>query len=231
MEWGIKMQIEDVPLAGFVKINSKDALLVIDMQNDFLPNGALPVAEGDKIIDSINELTYKFHQKENPIVFTQDWHPKDHQSFASAHPGKNAYDQFEAPGLGPVLWPDHCIQGTHGANFAPRIQSVVATLILRKGFHKHIDSYSAFLENDQSTETGLRTYLEAIGMNRVFLCGLALDYCVYYSAIDAKNFDFDVVFVLDLTKPVNSPENSVSVALQRMIDHKISFVTSDQILD
>jgi nicotinamidase/pyrazinamidase len=224
------MEIEDVPLAGFVRIQDNDALLVIDMQNDFLPNGALPVAEGDSIINGINELTDKFRQTENPIIFTQDWHPKDHQSFASTHPGKNAYDQFEALGIGPVLWPDHCVQGTNGANFAPNLQTVVATLILRKGFHKNIDSYSAFLENNKNTETGLRTYLEAIGINRVFVCGLALDYCVYYTAIDAKNFDFDVVFVLDLTKPVNSPEDSVSKALQRMIDHKIIFVTSDQIL-
>jgi len=225
------MQIEDVPLAGFVKIDHKDALLVIDMQNDFLPNGALPVADGDKIIDGINDLANKFHQNENPVIFTQDWHPKDHHSFASAHPGKNPYDLFEAPGIGPVLWPDHCVQGTYGANFVPQLQTVDATLILRKGFHKTIDSYSAFLENDKETETGLRTYLEAIGINRIFVCGLALDYCVYYSAIDARNCGFDVVYVLDLTKPVNSPENSVSKALQRMIDHKIIFLTSDQVLE
>lgn len=224
------MQIEDVQLAGFVKISDKDALLVIDMQNDFLPGGALPVADGDKINDGINDLAEKFHQIEYPVVFTQDWHPKDHHSFASAHPGKNPYDQVEAPGIGPILWPDHCVQGTHGANFAPKIQTVDATLILRKGFHKTIDSYSAFLENDKKTETGLRTYLEAIGIERVFLCGLALDYCVYYTAVDAKNYGFDVVFVLDLTKPVNSPENSVSNALQRMVDQKIIFVTSDQVL-
>jgi len=225
------MQIEDVPLTGFVKIDNKDALLVIDMQNDFLPNGALPVADGDKIIDGINDLANKFHQNENPVIFTQDWHPKDHHSFASTHPGKNPYDLFEAPGIGPVLWPDHCVQGTHGANFAPQLQTVEATLILRKGFHKTIDSYSAFLENDKQTVTGLRTYLEAIGINRIFVCGLALDYCVYYSAIDAKNFGFDVVYVIDLTKPVNSPENSVSKALQKMIDHKIIFITSDQVLE
>lgn len=225
------MQIEDVPLAGFVKIDNKDALLVIDMQNDFLPNGALPVADGDKIIDGINDLANKFHQNENPVIFTQDWHPKDHHSFASAHPGKNPYDLFETPGIGPVLWPDHCVQGTHGANFASQLRTVEATLILRKGFHKTIDSYSAFLENDKKTETGLRTYLEAIGINRIFVCGLALDYCVFYSAIDARNFGFDVVYVLDLTKPINSPENSVSKALQKMIDHKIIFITSDQVLE
>ena len=225
------MQIKNVPLAGFVKIDNKDALLVIDMQNDFLPDGALPVADGDKIIDGINVLAAKFRQNENPVIFTQDWHPKDHHSFASAHPGKNPYDLFEAPGIGPILWPDHCVQGTHGANFAPQLQTVEATLILRKGFHTTIDSYSAFLENDKETETGLRTYLVAIGINRIFVCGLALDYCVYYSAIDARNFGLDVVYLLDLTKPINSPENSVSEALQTMIDHKIVFITSDQVLE
>ncbi|MFX0123146.1 MAG: bifunctional nicotinamidase/pyrazinamidase [Candidatus Hodarchaeota archaeon] len=225
------MQIEDVLLAGFMKISVKDALLVVDMQNDFLPGGALPITDGDKIIDGINDLAGKFHQFENPIIFTQDWHPKNHHSFASAHPGMNPYDPFEAPGIGPILWPDHCVQGTYGANFAPRIHTVEATLILRKGFHKTIDSYSAFLENDKTTETGLRTYLEAIGIERVFLCGLALDYCVYFTAIDAKSYGFDVVIVLELTKPVNSPENSVSMALEDMIDKNVTFISSDMILE
>ncbi|MFX0014755.1 MAG: bifunctional nicotinamidase/pyrazinamidase [Promethearchaeota archaeon] len=227
------MQIDEVELAGFVKISKDtDALLVVDMQNDFLPNGALPVIDGDKIVPGINYLSAKFHQIENPIVFTQDWHPPDHFSFASTHPGKSPYDPIsEIEGIGPILWPDHCVQGTHGANFAPRLQTVNATLILRKGFHKTIDSYSAFLENDRNTETGLKTYLEAVGINRVFICGLALDYCVYFSSIDAKSFaELEVVLVLDLTKPVNSPEDSVSNALQDMKDHNILFVSSDQIL-
>lgn len=224
------MQIEDVKLAGFIEITNKDTLLVIDMQNDFLPGGALPVADGDQIIPGINDLAEKFHQAENPIVFTQDWHPADHHSFASAHPGKNPYDSFDAPGIGPILWPDHCVQGTHGASLVPGLNSVVATLILRKGFHKTIDSYSAFLENDKITETGLSTFLQTLGIEKIFVCGLALDYCVYFTVLDAKSFGFDVIYVLDLTKPVNAPENSVSNALQSMTDQKIIFVTSDQIL-
>ncbi len=224
------MQIEDVPQAGFVKITNKDALIIVDMQNDFLPGGSLPVEEGDKIIPGINELAAKFHQNENPIIFTQDWHPQNHQSFASAHPGKKPYDPFEAPGIGPVLWPDHCVQGTHGASFAPGLNSAVATMILRKGFHKTIDSYSAFLENDKKTETGLSTFLRSLETERIILCGLALDYCVYFTAIDGKNSEFEVINVIDLTKPVNAPEDSVTTALKNMTDQGIKFVSSDKIL-
>ncbi|UCE15196.1 MAG: bifunctional nicotinamidase/pyrazinamidase [Candidatus Heimdallarchaeota archaeon] len=218
-------------LAGFIKISKdKDALLVVDIQNDFLPGGALAVTDGDQIIPGVNILAAKFHQIESPIIFTQDWHPADHSSFASTHPGKNPYDLYEAPGIGPVLWPDHCVQGSPGANIAPGLQTANATLILRKGFHKSIDSYSAFLENDKTTETGLRTFLEAVGIERVFICGLALDYCVYYTAIDAKK-QFEAVVVLDLTKPVNSPEDSVSNAFKDMVNNQVLFVTSDQILE
>lgn len=224
------MQIEDVKQAGFVKITNRDALIIVDMQNDFLPGGNLPVEEGDQIIPGINELAAKFHQNENPIIFTQDWHPQNHQSFASTHPGKKPYDLFEAPGIGPVLWPDHCVQGTHGASFAPGLNSAVATMILRKGFHKTIDSYSAFLENDKKTETGLSTFLRSLETERIILCGLALDYCVYFTAIDGKNSEFEVINVIDLTKPVNAPEDSVTTALKNMTDQGIKFVSSDKIL-
>ncbi|MHA2243540.1 MAG: bifunctional nicotinamidase/pyrazinamidase [Candidatus Hodarchaeales archaeon] len=224
------MQIEDIELAGFIKITNKDVLLIVDVQNDFLPGGALPVAEGDKIILGINELSAKFHLTENAIIFTQDWHPVGHQSFASAHSEKNPYDSFEGLGIGPVLWPDHCVQGTHGASLAQGLNSVVATLILRKGFHKAIDSYSAFLENDKTTETGLSTFLQTLGINRIFVCGLALDYCVYFTVVDAKAIGFDVVVILDLSKPVNSPKDSLSNALRDMISQNVIFVTSDQIL-
>ncbi|MFX1282518.1 MAG: bifunctional nicotinamidase/pyrazinamidase [Promethearchaeota archaeon] len=224
------MQIEGVELAGFIMITSKDALLVIDMQNDFVPGGALPVADGNQIIPGINILTDKFHQTENPIIFTQDWHPVNHHSFASAHPGKKPYDPLEAPGIGPILWPDHCVQGTHGANFVPGLQAVNATLILRKGFHKTIDSYSAFLENDKTTETGLSTFLHTLGIERIVLCGLALDYCVYFTALDAKNYGFEVIVIIDLTKAVNAPEDSVSNAFENMTKKGIIFTTSDKIL-
>lgn len=225
------MEIQDIKLEGLVRIGLNDVLLVIDMQNDFLPGGNLPVAGGDTIIPGINLVLEKFRAKDTPIIFTQDWHPKDHLSFASMHKGKSPYDPVTGRGIGPVLWPNHCVQGTEGANFAPGLNTVYATMILRKGHHQAIDSYSAFLENDHETETGLQSFLKSIGINRVFLCGLALDYCVFYSALDARAFEFEVFFIIDLTKAVKSPENSVSNALLAMIEKGIFFVRSDQILD
>ncbi|MHA2224989.1 MAG: bifunctional nicotinamidase/pyrazinamidase [Candidatus Hodarchaeales archaeon] len=225
------MKIKDIQLSGFTKITDEDALLVVDMQNDFIPGGALAVDEGDEIIPGINELIAKFRQSENPVVLTQDWHPAGHSSFASSHSGKKPYDPYETNGIGPVLWPDHCVQGTHGASFAPMLNTVGATMILRKGLRKSVDSYSAFLENDKKTETGLKTYLEAIGVIRIFICGLAADYCVFFSAIDGINSRFDVVVVLDLTRPVNSPENSMENALDKMVNDGVVFIELNQILD
>ncbi len=226
------MVIKDVELVGFIQVAETDALLIIDMQNDFLPGGQLPVDEGDEIILGINSIASYFHQINNPIVFTQDWHPLDHESFASVHQGKNPYDSYEVPGIGPILWPDHCIQGTDGAKLAPGLAYVgVANLILQKGYNKHIDSYSAFLENDKVTDTGLLTYLESENIKRVFLCGLALDYCVNYTAIDARKYaDLDVVVIFDLAKPVNSPEDSLSNALKNMKENGVKFASSEQIL-
>lgn len=226
------MAIKDVELVGFIQVTEIDALLIIDMQNDFLPGGQLPVNEGDEIILGINSIASYFHQINNPIVFTQDWHPPDHESFASAHQGKNPYDSYEVPGIGPFLWPDHCIQGTDGAKLAPGLAYVgVANLILQKGYNKHIDSYSAFFENDKVTDTGLLTYLESENIKRVFLCGLALDYCVNYTAIDARKYaDLDVVVIIDLAKPVNSPEDSLSNALKNMKENRVKFTSSEQIL-
>ena len=229
--WCDLMEIQDIRLEGLVRIGPNDALLVIDMQNDFLPGGKLPVAEGDTIIPGINLLLEKFRTKDTPIIFTQDWHPKDHLSFASIHEGKSPYDPIKGRGIGPILWPDHCVQGTEGANFAPRLNTVYATMILRKGHHQTIDSYSAFLENDKETETGLQSFLKSIGIDRVYLCGLALDYCVFYSALDARTFGFEVFYIIDLTKPVNSPENSVTDAISEMKEKGVFFVRSDQILD
>lgn len=222
------MQIEEVELISSLRIGSKDSLIIIDVQNDFLPGGMLAVTNGDKIIEGINKLGTKFH-KNQPIVLTQDWHPPDHQSFASAHSGKKPYESYQAPGIGPILWPDHCIQGSPGAEFSPLLNSNMGTLIIRKGFHKTIDSYSAFLENDKKTETGLHAFLQGLKIERLFLTGLALDYCVYFSAIDARKYNFEVIVVLDLTKPVNSPEDSMSNALQSMNNKGVLFINSDQI--
>ncbi|MFX0171494.1 MAG: bifunctional nicotinamidase/pyrazinamidase [Candidatus Hodarchaeota archaeon] len=223
------MKIEEVELLAPITVSINDVLIVVDIQNDFLPGGALAVVEGDTIISGVNELGTKFH-KDQPIILTQDWHPIDHNSFASAHIGKKPFDPFEAPGIGPVLWPNHCVQGTYGAEFSSSLNTVIAKLIVRKGFRKSIDSYSAFLENDKKTETGLQAYLKGLGVDRIFLCGLALDYCVFYSALDAKNFGFDVIVVLDLTKPVQSPEDSVKIALERMAKNNVKFAVSSDIL-
>lgn len=219
------MEMSKVELADQIKVEEKDALIVVDMQNDFLPGGALAVTDGDIIIEGINRIIAQFSG--NIIILTQDWHPPGHHSFASSHEGKQSFDLFEVSGIGPVLWPDHCVQGTPGAEFSPMLNTDMAKLIIRKGIQKTIDSYSTFLENDKTTQTGLHGFLNGLGINRTFLCGLALDYCVYFSAIDAKRYNFDVVLLLDLTKPVGSPEDSVSNALLDMIKNQITFIHSE----
>ncbi|MFW9992195.1 MAG: bifunctional nicotinamidase/pyrazinamidase [Candidatus Odinarchaeota archaeon] len=224
------MEISDVQLESSIEIKKGDSLIVVDIQNDFLPGGALAVEKGDEIIPGANDLIERFYKKDYPIVLTQDWHPPSHASFASAHLGKNPLDPIEAPGIGPVLWPDHCVQGTQGASFASALKTTMAHLIIRKGYHKTIDSYSAFLENDKTTPTGLQGYLKSLGVKRVFTCGLALDYCVFNSAVDAKTAGFDVVYVLDLTRAVGSPEGIISTALETMVDKKIQFVNHSNII-
>jgi len=175
-----------------VSITPTDALIIIDVQNDFIPGGSLAVSDGDMIIDGANRLSGKFRDNGARIVVTQDWHPAGHQSFASAHEGKNPFDPVEGLfGIGPVLWPDHCVQGTGGAAFHSDLDVNMAHLIIRKGYHPTIDSYSAFLENDQETETGLSGYLESTHTRRIFICGLALDYCVFWSAMDSAKKGFE----------------------------------------
>src|ERR1700736_4488128 len=164
-----------------------DALLVIDLQNDFCPGGALAVTGGDEIVPLVNLLAEKFSH----VLLTQDWHPANHISFASAHPGSMPYQTISAPYGRQTLWPDHCVQGTPGADFHPALLVPHAELILRKGFRSNIDSYSAFLENDHFTATGLAGYLRERGLRRLFLCGLAYDFCVRYSAIDGAALGFE----------------------------------------
>ena len=173
-------------------IAGSDVLIVIDVQNDFCPSGALPVPRGDEIVPIINRLATRFRH----IVLTQDWHPAGHFSFASSHPGKKPFETIAAPYGLQVLWPDHCVQGTSGAAFHPALDVRHAALILRKGMDRAIDSYSAFYENDCTTPTGLTGYLRTRGLSRVFLAGLALDFCVRYSAEDAAREGF-TVFVFD----------------------------------
>lgn len=204
--------------------SATDALVVIDLQNDFCPGGALAVAGGDEIVPIVNMLAGKFAH----VVLTQDWHPRGHISFASSHPGARPYQTIAAP-YGETLWPDHCMQNTPGAAFHPGLAIPHAELILRKGFRADIDSYSAFLENDHSTPTGLAGYLRERGLNRLFLCGLAYDYCVRFSAIDGTALDFECLVIADATRPVGLP-GSVKATDQAFAEAGVQRVGSAEVL-
>src|SRR6202051_1918686 len=169
--------------------DDEDLLLVIDVQNDFCPGGALAVAGGDAVVPVINRLAERFDH----VVLTQDWHPSGHGSFATSHPGSAPFQTIAMPYGQQTLWPDHCVQGTVGAAFHPQLRTERAELVIRKGFRPEIDSYSAFHENDRRTPTGLAGYLRERGLRRIFLAGLATDFCVYYSAADARRLGFDTV--------------------------------------
>lgn len=223
------MELRDVRHLDTVQLRKGDALLVVDMQNDFMPGGSLAVTQGNAFVAQVNELMALFKKFDLPVVFTQDWHPPDHESFASQHPGKHPFDLFEAPGIGPVLWPDHVVQGTGGADFYPGLDVRFAEAIIRKGFHRQTDSYSGFVENDHVTETGLDGYLRGRSVTRVFICGLAADYCVYFTAVDGAAKGYEVFAVSDLTNPVGSPADSVQKALDDMQEKGVLFVKSDSI--
>jgi nicotinamidase/pyrazinamidase len=172
-----------------MKLSDDDMLLIIDVQNDFCPGGALAVADGDAVVPVINRLMERFAH----VVLTQDWHPAGHSSFAASHPAAKPFETVRMPYGQQTLWPDHCIQGTPGAAFHPQLNTEKAELVIRKGFRPSIDSYSAFYENDRHTPTGLAGYLRERGLGRIFLAGLATDFCVYYSALDARRLGFDTV--------------------------------------
>jgi len=213
-----------------IQLEEGDALLVVDMQNDFMPGGALAVEKGDAFLDQVNELMALFNKFDYPIVFTQDWHPHDHKSFASEHPGKRPFDPYEAPGIGPILWPDHVVQGTEGAEFHPGLDTRFAEAVIRKGYHRQIDSYSGFLENDHVTETGLDGYLRSRNVKRVFVCGLAADYCAYFTAADGAEKGYRVFYISDLTHPVGSPPDSVDKAIDDMQAKSVLFITSTSLI-
>ena len=187
------------------------ALIVIDQQNDFCPGGALAVPEGDQITAGINARMQDFEA----VILTQDWHPAGHSSFASSHAGKNPYDLVQMPYGPQVLWPDHCIQGSAGADFHPELNSTRADLVIRKGYNPAIDSYSAFFENDQKTPTGLEGYLRTRGIEAVTMVGLALDFCVHFSAADAAKLGFKVTVEQDLCRAIDL-DGSLDAALKAM---------------
>ena len=184
-----------------MQLRSDDLLLLVDIQLDFCPGGALAVTDGDSIIPPINQLATRFQH----VVLTQDWHPADHLSFASQHPGRRPYDTIETSYGPQTLWPDHCVQGSPGAQFHPALDIPNPSLILRKGIHREVDSYSAFYENDHQTPTGLADWVRDRGIQRIFVAGLALDFCVRYTAADGAGCAFKVLVIEDACRPVNLP--------------------------
>lgn len=182
-------------------LHPTDALLLIDLQPDFMPGGALAVAGGDEILPLVNALAHRFDH----VILTQDWHPPQHISFASSHAGQQPFARIEVAYGPQTLWPDHCLQRSPGAALHPAIDIPHAELILRKGFRREIDSYSAFLENDHTTPTGLAGYLRERGLQRLFLCGLAYDFCVRFSAVDGTALGFECIVIQDATRAVNLP--------------------------
>jgi nicotinamidase/pyrazinamidase len=202
------------------RVPSDEVLLVIDVQNDFCPGGALAVAGGDEVVPVINAMMDRFAQ----VVLTQDWHPGGHSSFASSHPGAAPFATIAMPYGEQTLWPDHCVQGTPGALFHPKLRTDRAELVIRKGFRSPIDSYSAFHENDRRTPTGLAGYLRERGLARIVMVGLATDFCVHYSAIDARRLGFDVTLVesacraIDLNGSLGAARQAMQAAGVRHVD-------------
>jgi nicotinamidase/pyrazinamidase len=208
-----------------MQLQPTDALLVIDLQNDFCPGGTLAIAGGDEIVPTVNKLAVRFDH----VILTQDWHPAGHISFASAHPGAKPYGTIDTSYGPQTLWPDHCVQNSFGAALHPALAVLHADLILRKGFRADIDSYSAFLENDHVTATGLAGYLRGRGLKRLFLCGLAYDFCVRHSAIDGTALDFECLVIGDATRAVNL-SGSVLATDQAFEEAGIQRITSTAIV-
>lgn len=197
-------------------------LLVIDVQNDFLPGGALAVPRGDEVVAVINRIVRGFTN----VILTQDWHTPRHISFASAHPGKQPFETTQLAYGAQVLWPDHCVQGTRGADFAAALDVPHAQAIVRKGYHAHTDSYSAFVEADRKTPTGLAGLLRERGITTVYCCGLATDFCVAWSALDAKAAGFETYVIEDACRAIDTA-GSLAAARAALAQAGVAFVTSD----
>jgi len=211
---------------------SKTLLLIIDVQNDFCPGGALAVKDGDAVVQPLNALSNALNVKGGRVAITQDWHGLGHISFASTHSGKNPGDIIDTTLVkGQVLWPDHCVQGTKGASLHAALDQNPASIIIRKGFNKDLDSYSSFFENDRKTQTGLEGTLRSLGIETVILGGIATDYCVFFSAMDCKKLGFKTIIVSDAVRGVGFPEGSVEKAISIMNSNKIKFFTSNELLN
>ena len=202
-----------------------DVLLVVDIQKDFCPDGRLAVPRGDEVVPIVNRLAAKFPN----VVLTQDWHPYGHLSFASSHPGKQPFETIEVAYGAQVLWPDHCVQGTPGAQFRDDLSIPHAALVIRKGIRRAIDSYSAFYENDRATPTGLAGYLRERGLRRVFLAGLAFDFCVRYSAEDARREGFEAIVIEDACRGIDV-DGSVAATRARLAELGVRCVGAAEVL-
>jgi len=201
------------------------ALILVDIQNDFLPGGALPVPEGDRVVPVANRAMERFEL----VVATKDWHPPDHESFASRHPGHKVGDVVNLHGLEQVLWPDHCVQGTAGAEFAPGLNSAGIEEVVYKGTDPTVDSYSTFFDNAHRRSTGLEKYLRAHGVGEIYLLGLATDYCVLFSALDAVELGLATRVVLDGCRGVNLHSGDVERAIERMRAAGVRMVRSHEL--
>ena len=204
---------------------ANEALLIVDVQNDFIPGGALAVSEGDLIVPIINQLQEKFQH----VIATQDFHPSDHGSFAIQHAGKNPGEMIELAGLPQVLWPVHCVQGSQGADFHPELETKSWEMIFQKGKNPEVDSYSGFFDNARRGDTGLAAYLQENQIDTVFVCGLALDYCVKFTALDAKSLGFDAYLIEDATRAVNLSPTDGELAIQEMKEKGIHIISSKSI--
>lgn len=206
-------------------MKSKNALILVDVQNDFLPGGALPVADGDRVVPIANELMSRFEL----IVATQDWHPANHASFAANHPGKQVGDNVDLNGLPQILWPTHCVQDTRGAEFAPGLEIENLTRIFRKGTDPAIDSYSGFFDNGHRRSTGLADYLKAQNAHDLYIMGLATDYCVKFTALDARQQNFNVHLILDACRGVKLHPGDIAKAIEEMKSAGVHLVNSDNV--
>ena len=212
-------------MADALTVGDHDAFLVVDIQNDFCPGGNLAVPHGDEIVPVVNNLMQKFTH----VVLTQDWHPHGHLSFASSHRGKKHFETIEASYGTQILWPDHCVQETPGAAFHADLNIPRSALVLRKGHRREIDSYSAFYENDRKTATGLTEYLRDRGITRIFIAGLAFDFCVRYSGEDARREGFDVIVIEDACRSIDVEGSAAAtrdqfalLGIQRVISRNVS---------
>ncbi len=204
-----------------MKLDQGDVLLVIDVQNDFCPGGALEVPRGDEVVPVINDLISCFEH----VILTQDWHPQGHSSFASVHPGGEPFSEVSMDYGPQTLWPDHCLQGSKGADFHNKLSWTRAEMVIRKGFRPAIDSYSAFFENDKTTPTGLSGYLRERGMTRVFCAGLAFDFCVRFSAEDARRQQFETFVIEDACRAIDM-QDSVTATTDSFLQVGVELINS-----